>query len=162
MAANPNAVQTSKWEMRAVKDIADGLIALAAIAGGPAILLLAMDPLISNVPGISTRSVALGLHIGAIAIPLLPAISFVAGFRPKWHIPKTRVTAICLTFLLSVGVNVGAILWKQGVTGQEQKSAQEAKKARDSEEAKRQSELRRIVSEAVEEGIRRGKGRNEQ
>lgn len=157
MAANADTEQPFQRDRAVLKDIVDGAIALAAIAGGPAILFLGTGPLVGYVPGLSAHTTVWWLAVGAVAIPMLPALSFILALRPQKNWKAGRIVASLLVFVLSIGINASAIVWKARVDNFEKEAAKRAIEKRADGERKRQSELKLLMAEAVAEGIRESK-----
>lgn len=154
MSANPSAGNAGGGAMGVIKDIADGVVALVAICGVPAILFLAMDPLLAFVPVVSPGAASWWLTVAAIAIPMIPAISFIAGVRPAAGKAGWRIAGIIIIFILTVAANIFSLDWKAAVTAHQQQRLNDEKTRREQEEELSQEKLKKLVAEAVEEGIR--------
>ncbi|MBH1635449.1 hypothetical protein I5U65_09905 [Stenotrophomonas maltophilia] len=145
--------------IRGFKEIADAVVALAAFATGPAILFLAMDPLVAYVPGISAEWATFFLAVAAIAVPSCPAISFITGFRPQRtdsKASKRRLWAILSILVLSLVLNVSAIVWNDRTKEHRRKLDQVATQQKQADIERDRAALVQAVSAAVEQGLRDG------
>ncbi|HHA2858893.1 hypothetical protein [Stenotrophomonas maltophilia] len=157
-AAAPSANEIP-GPIRGFKEIADAVVALAAFATGPAILFLAMDPLVAYVPGISAEWASFFLIVAAIAVPSCPAISFITGFRPQRtddKASKRRLRAILGVLALSLVLNVLAVLWNDGAKEHRRKLDQVATQQKQADIERDRATLVQAVSAAVEKGLRDG------
>ncbi|MCF5090528.1 hypothetical protein B9Y66_02800 [Stenotrophomonas maltophilia] len=146
--------------IRGFKEIADAVVALAALATGPAILFLAMDPLVAYVPGISAEWASFFLIVAAIAVPSCPAISFITGFRPQrtdGKASKRRLWAILGILVLSLVLNVLAVRWNDGAKEHRRKLDEAATQQKQADIDRDRVNLVQAVSAAVEKGLRDAK-----
>lgn len=143
--------------IRGFKEIADAVIALAAFATGPAILFLAMDPLVAYVPGISAKWASIFLVVAAIAVPSCPAISFITGFRPQRtddKASKRRLWAIVVILIVSLVLNVLAIQWNDDAKEHRRELDAAVMQQKQADIDRDRAALAQAVSAAVEKGLR--------
>lgn len=151
MSPQPEEVKRAN-EFELAKTICEGLLAVAPIAGGPAIVLLVLDPSTDFLPYASRNVVIAALVLAGLILPLIPFVSFVAGVCPK-KMGRTsglvRISSIFLVALASIFLNSSALMWHDARTAESIADSRRIDDRKREQSAAEKNEMRELIEAAV-------------